>query len=67
MGRSAVWTLRFSAAWSIWVWAVLVRNMLIDHTHTTGFRTVHLALAVISLGFAVATIVIAQRLARRSA
>jgi hypothetical protein len=66
MGRSAVWTLRLSAAWSIWVWAVLVRNMLVDHTHTAGFRAVHIVLAVVSLAFAVATIVIAQRLSRRT-
>jgi len=60
-----VWTLRAAAAWSVWVWAVLVRNMLIDHTHSTEFRVVHVVLAIISLAFATATFVIAQRMARQ--
>jgi hypothetical protein len=64
MTKAAVWTLRASAAWSLWVWAVLVRNMLVDHVHSTGFRVVHLVLAVISVAFAVATLVIAQRMTR---
>ena len=60
-----MWTLRAAAFWSVWVWAVLVRNMLVDHTHSTGFRVVHVVLAVISLAFAGATLVIAQRMARQ--
>lgn len=65
MSRTSVWVLRASAAWAVWVWAVLVRNMLVDHTHSLGFRAVHLVLAVISLGFAAATLVIAQRMSRQ--
>ena len=64
MSRAAVWILRVSAVWSIWVWAVLVRNMLNDHTHGLSFRVVHIVLAVISFGFAVATLVIAQRMSK---
>jgi hypothetical protein len=65
VSRTSVWVLRASAAWAVWVWAVLVRNMLVDHTHSLGFRAVHLVLAVISLGFAAATLVIAQRMSRQ--
>ena len=65
MSRTAVWTLRASALWSIWVWAVLVRNMVVDHSHGLGFRVVHIVLAVISGAFAVATLVIAQRMSRQ--
>ena len=61
MTKTAVWTLRASALWSIWVWAVLVRNMWVDHVHTFAFRAVHIGLAVVSFAFAVATLVIAQR------
>ena len=60
MSRAAVWTLRAAAVWSLWVWAVLVRNMLADTTHSTGFRVVHIVLAVISILFAIALLVIAQ-------
>jgi hypothetical protein len=65
MKRSSVWILRISAVWSIWVWAVLVRNMLIDHNHALSFRVVHIVLAAISFAFAIATLVIAQQGARR--
>ena len=65
MTRTAVWVLRASAAWGIWVWAVLVRNMLVDHAHGVGFRVVHVVLAVVSVAFAVATLVIAQRMSRQ--
>lgn len=47
--------LRLSAAWAVWVWAVLVRNMIEDRTHALSFRLVHIGLAVVSLGFAAAT------------
>ena len=53
--------LRLSALWSLWVWAVLVRNMVIDHSHGLSFRIVHLALAAISLGFAALTWRIARK------
>ncbi|MEI6700286.1 MAG: hypothetical protein WCL38_00830 [Actinomycetota bacterium] len=61
MTKRARVVLRLSAAWSVWVWAVLVRNMLVDHTHGWSFRVVHLALAAVSLGFAWATWRIAGR------
>ncbi|CAB4815966.1 MAG: hypothetical protein F2903_04940 [Actinobacteria bacterium] len=62
MSRTSVWVLRVSAVWSIWVWAVLVKNMLNDHNHGLSFRVVHIILAVISLAFAVVTILIAQKM-----
>ena len=56
--------LRAFSLWSVFVWGVLVRNMLKDHTHGVGFRVVHIVLAVISIAFAVATWLIASRSAR---
>ncbi len=67
MTTAARWTLRCSAVWSIWVWAVLVRNMLVDHVHSFGFRAVHIGLAIVSFAFAVATLVIASRKESRRA
>lgn len=63
MGRTTVWVLRIAALWTLWVWAVLVRNMAIDHVHSVGFKVVHLVLAAVSIAFALALLVIAQRLA----
>jgi hypothetical protein len=48
--------------WTVWVWAVLVRNMLLDHQHGVAFRAVHITLAVISIAFAVGTWRIVRRL-----
>ena len=45
----------------MWVWAVLIRNMLVDRTHSAGFRLVHIGLAVVSLAFAAATLWVASR------
>lgn len=70
MSRRHANILRASAAWAVWVWAVLIRNMLVDHTHSVGFRVVHITLAVVSLTFAAATLWVAsrgRRLARASA
>ena len=50
--RDALW-LRVFAAWTVFVWGVLIRNMVKDHTHTFGFRAVHIGLAVISIALAV--------------
>lgn len=53
--------LRAFSLWSFFVWGVLIRNMLKDDTHGTGFRVVHITLAVISIAFAIATWVISTR------
>ncbi|MHB8670970.1 MAG: hypothetical protein ACYDAD_10520 [Acidimicrobiales bacterium] len=45
---------RAAALWTAFVWLVFIRNLARDHTHSTGFKAVHGALAVVSLGFAAA-------------
>jgi hypothetical protein len=58
--------LRVFAAWTAFVWVTFIRNISRDRTHSTGFKVVHIALAVISLGFAVGTVVIVARDRRSS-
>ena len=53
--------LRAFSLWSLFVWGVLIRNMLKDHTHGFGFRAVHIVLAIVSLTFAALTWQIASR------
>lgn len=65
MTRRQELVLRASAIWAVWVWAVLVRNMVTDHHDGFSFRAVHIGLAVISIAFALATWRIASRSARR--
>jgi hypothetical protein len=66
MSRRAAMVLRASALWAVWVWAVLIRNMVTDHGATWSFRAVHIGLAIISIAFAVTTWCIV-RAARRAA
>jgi len=53
--------LRVAAGWTVFVWGTFIRNIVKDHTHSTGFKVVHITLAVISLGFAAAIWMIAAR------
>ena len=66
MSRRTANYLRVFAAWTAFVWVTFIRNISRDHTHSTGFKVVHIALAVISLGFAVGTVVIVARERRSS-
>jgi hypothetical protein len=55
------WLLRLSAAWSIYVWSVLIKNMIKDREHSVRFRLVHIGLGAISTSFAVLTWKIAAK------
>ena len=65
MARRDRLVLRAFSIWSFFVWGVLIRNMLRDDTHGVGFRVVHIALAVVSITFAVLTWRIASRRRQR--
>ena len=66
MVRKDVLVLRVFAGWTLFVWGVLIRNMLKDSTHTLGFRVVHITLAVISIGLAFAAWRVSSRIRARS-
>ncbi|MDQ6796768.1 MAG: hypothetical protein M3011_01875 [Actinomycetota bacterium] len=59
--------LRVAAGWTVFVWGTFIRNIVKDTTHTTGFKVVHITLAVVSLGFAAAIWMIASRNRKQSA
>lgn len=52
MTKKHVWIIRATSVWTFYVWGVLVRNMVVDHTHSLAFRAVHVGLAAISFAFA---------------
>jgi hypothetical protein len=54
MTRREALLLRASAAWTLFIWAVLVKN-IVGGDRPFGFKAVHLALAVVSVSFALAT------------
>ncbi|MDP9441663.1 MAG: hypothetical protein M3P34_05705 [Actinomycetota bacterium] len=56
--------LRAFAVWTIWIWGTRIWNIVGDEGRTTGFKVVHIVLALVSVGFAVATLVITARSTR---
>lgn len=61
MTRRAAWTLIASALWTWWVWGTRIWNVLGDDERSTGFKVVHVVLALVSVGFAVAVFAIGRR------
>jgi hypothetical protein len=53
-----------AAAWTIWVWATRIWNILNDPAHDAAFKAVHSLLALVSIAFAVALAVVGWRLRR---
>lgn len=65
MSRREVLLLRSAAVWTVFIWAVFVRN-LFKNDHGFGFRAVHLTLAAVSVAFAVGIWRTASRSAKGS-
>jgi hypothetical protein len=63
--RAAVFLYAF-AGWTVFVWVVFIRNITKDHTHSTGFKVVHITLAVISIAFAAGCFAVVGRARRRA-
>lgn len=59
--------LRGFCVWTIFVWGVLIKNMLEDGTHSFAFRAIHIVLAIISIMFALSVWPLAKRLDREPA
>jgi hypothetical protein len=58
--------LRTAAAWTVFVWVTRIRNIVGDDTRSTGFKAVHIVLAVVSVAFAIAILGVASRNRRRA-
>ncbi|HXY43942.1 MAG TPA: hypothetical protein VEH29_07130 [Acidimicrobiales bacterium] len=54
MSRRASLLLRASVLWTVWIWLVLIRNMVVGNFHWS-FKLIHIGLAVVSLAFAAVT------------
>jgi hypothetical protein len=64
--RTDALILRSAAVWTIFVWVTRMRNILGDDTRSTGFKAVHMVLAIVSVAFAVAIVGVASRNRRRA-
>ena len=67
MTRNESLVLRAAAVWTVFIWGFRMLNLLGDEARSVGFKAVHLALALVSVGFAVAIWRVATRSRRGTA
>jgi hypothetical protein len=64
--RSRSTLLLAAAAWTIWVWATRIWNIVSDPAHDAAFKAVHSLLALVSVAFGIAIGVIGLRMRREA-
>jgi hypothetical protein len=55
-----------AAAWTIWVWATRIWNIVNEPAHDAAFKAVHSLLALVSVAFGVALGVVGLRMRREA-
>jgi hypothetical protein len=53
VNRRAAAFLYLFAGWTVFVWVVFIKNIVPDHKFSTGFKVVHISLAIVSIALAV--------------
>ena len=66
MTRRDTLILRAAAVWTLWIWGTRVWNIVGDDERSTGFKVVHVVLALVSVTFAVLIWTVASRNQRRT-
>jgi len=61
LSKRAAWVLLAAAGWTFFVWITFIRNIVGQDDRSTGFKVVHIVLAVVSIAFGAAITVIAYR------
>jgi len=61
MNRKSAWVLLAAAGWTFFVWITFIRNIIGQDDRSTGFKVVHVVLAVISIAFGAAIATIGYR------
>jgi hypothetical protein len=61
MSRNQAIVLRAAALWTFYVWITRIWNIVQDSTTSTAFKAVHSILAVVSIAFAIAILVVASK------
>jgi Na+/melibiose symporter-like transporter len=59
--RRAAAFLYVFAGWTVFVWVVFIKNIAKGHQFSTGFKAVHITLAVISIAFAAGCFTVVRR------
>ncbi len=60
------WLLRIFCLWTLFVFGVLIKNMITDTEHSTAFRVVHSSIGAVSIALAAASWPLAKRLDRKA-
>jgi small neutral amino acid transporter SnatA (MarC family) len=55
-----------AAAWTIWVWATRIWNIVGDPANDAAFKLVHSLLALVSVAFGIALAVVGLRMRREA-
>ena len=61
MTRTEAIVLRSAAIWTFYIWLTRIWNILQNPGHSTAFKVVHSALALVAVAFGVAILVITSR------
>lgn len=61
MTRNQAIILRAAALWTFYIWITRIYNILQEAGHSTEFKLVHTALALVSVAFAIAILVITSQ------
>jgi len=61
MTRNQALVLRAAALWTFYVWITRIWNIVQDSSTSTAFKAVHSILAVVSIAFGVAILVVASK------
>jgi small neutral amino acid transporter SnatA (MarC family) len=54
ISRRAAFVLLAAAAWTLFIWVTRISNIVGDDERSTGFKVVHVVLALVSVAFAIA-------------
>lgn len=66
MTRAQAVVLRAAALWTFYVWGTRIWNIVQEPGHSVAFKAVHSALALVSVAFAIAILVVASKNRRDS-
>ena len=66
MNRREALLLRAFCVWTVYVWGTRIWNVLGDDERSVGFKAVHVALALVSVAFAVVAWLVVSQVRRRA-
>jgi Na+/melibiose symporter-like transporter len=66
VSRRAAGFLYVFAGWTVFVWVVFIKNIAKSHQFSTGFKAIHIVLAIISIALAAGCFAVVRRVRRPS-